>query len=83
MLGNKNLFYITRAYYYLLNLEQGLSQEWPVSAEVDLDDMEYHEGREAWKPYCIFSLPYSFQALVVRRLGNTIHRINRYPVNKC
>jgi len=31
---------------YLLNLEQGLSQEWPVSAEVDLDDMEYNEGRE-------------------------------------
>lgn len=27
------------------HLEQCLSQDWPVSAEVDLDDMEFHEGR--------------------------------------
>lgn len=29
---------------FSLFIEQGLSQDWPVSAEVDLDDMEYHEG---------------------------------------
>lgn len=27
------------------HLEHCLSQDWPVSAEVDLDDMEFHEGR--------------------------------------
>ena len=29
---------------FSLFIEQGLSQDWPVSADVDLDDMEYHEG---------------------------------------
>lgn len=32
--------------FFLLYIEQKLSQDWPVSAEVDLDDMEYHEGKE-------------------------------------
>ena len=32
--------------FFLLFIEQKLSQAWPVSAEVDLDDMEYHEGKE-------------------------------------
>lgn len=32
--------------FFLLFIEQKLSQDWPVSAEVDLDDMEYHEGKE-------------------------------------
>ena len=32
-------------YSIVLLLEQKLSQDCPVSAEVDLDDMEYHEGK--------------------------------------
>ncbi|CAH3145374.1 unnamed protein product [Pocillopora meandrina] len=32
--------------------EQGLSQDWPVSDEVDLDDMEYHEDTESYSSVC-------------------------------
>ena len=39
LIRNKVLFLVL-----FIITEQGLSQDWPVSAEVDLDDMEYHEG---------------------------------------
>ncbi|XP_029189861.2 DPH4 homolog isoform X2 [Acropora millepora] len=32
--------------------EQKLSQDWPVSAEVDLDDMEYHEAMQTYSSDC-------------------------------
>lgn len=32
--------------------EWGLSQDWPVSAEVDLDDMEYHEDSGSYSSGC-------------------------------
>ncbi|XP_068731700.1 dnaJ homolog subfamily C member 24-like [Montipora capricornis] len=32
--------------------EQKLSQDWPVSAEVDLDDMEYHEDIRTFSSVC-------------------------------
>jgi len=32
--------------------EEGLSQDWPVSAEVDLDDMEYHEDLGGYTSAC-------------------------------
>lgn len=30
--------------YFMDFTEQDLSQDWPVSDDIDLDDMEYHEG---------------------------------------
>lgn len=41
MLSTENKLFASN---FSLFIEQGLSQDWPVSAEVDLDDMEYHEG---------------------------------------
>ncbi|XP_022809389.1 dnaJ homolog subfamily C member 24-like [Stylophora pistillata] len=32
--------------------EQDLSQDWPVSDDVDLDDMEYHEDTESYSSLC-------------------------------
>ncbi|KAM7436297.1 DnaJ subfamily C member 24 [Porites harrisoni] len=32
--------------------EQSLSQDWPVSAEVDLDDMEFHEDLQSYSSQC-------------------------------
>ncbi|KAL9953204.1 hypothetical protein ACROYT_G040582 [Oculina patagonica] len=42
----------TRTNYDKQLKEQGLSQEWPVSAEVDLDDMEYHEDLGSFSSVC-------------------------------
>ncbi|RMX50117.1 hypothetical protein pdam_00002810 [Pocillopora damicornis] len=41
---------IKRAYQRLVL--KGLSQDWPVSDEVDLDDMEYHEDTESYSSVC-------------------------------
>ncbi|XP_020628136.1 dnaJ homolog subfamily C member 24-like [Orbicella faveolata] len=52
--------------------EQDLSQEWPVSAEVDLDDMEYHEDSGSFSSVCRCSGEYVITECDLENGHNTV-----------
>ena len=60
------------------NRLRGWFRFWSVVWNLALVSISSLHFTQSWSPVCILAL-----APVVRRLDNAIHRINRYPVDKC